>query len=117
MRSNTARAELVAGLRSLGVWAGHIELATIWPVVAAWWRTSVDDVAPDQDERSFLLSVAPARIEAIAAEFADGGRVETRIRFVEQTSGVFDVAARESARALALVRDDPSDLIMLGGAH
>ncbi len=42
----------------------------IWPILAAWWRTSVDGVAAEQDERTFLLSVAPARAEPNATVFA-----------------------------------------------
>lgn len=45
-------------------------MPVIWPALAEWCRTPVDDVAPEDDERSFLLSVAPARAEPNASVFA-----------------------------------------------
>jgi hypothetical protein len=60
----------MAALRSAGACARRIELPVIWPVLATWWRTPVDDVAAEEDERTFLLSVAPARVETNATVFA-----------------------------------------------
>lgn len=63
VRRETARRELLQSLDRVGVRSGGIDLAVIWPVVASWWRAPVSDVAPEDDERAFYLSVAPAAVD------------------------------------------------------
>lgn len=60
MRRETARRELLESLDRVGIRSGGIDLPVIWPVVASWWRVPVSDVAPEDDERAFYLSLAPA---------------------------------------------------------
>jgi hypothetical protein len=65
-----AGTELLAGLDRVAVRCGRLDLATIWPVVAAWWRTPVDDVAAENDRHECLLSRAPAAHDPHANVFA-----------------------------------------------
>jgi hypothetical protein len=60
MRRETAGRELLESLDRVGIRSGGIDLPVIWPVVASWWRVPVSDVAPEDDERAFYLSLAPA---------------------------------------------------------
>ena len=88
MRSETAGGELTAGLERAGVLGGAIDLPAIWPVLSAWWRVPVLDVAPEDDERSFLLSIAPAIAQPGATTFA--GRSPDEIAGAELVRIDFD---------------------------
>lgn len=70
MRRATAASELWAALERAGVDSGQIDLPTIWPAVAEWWRTPVADVAPEDDLRECLLSLAPSAASAGETIFA-----------------------------------------------
>ena len=48
--------ELRTGLDGAGVLDGRVQLAVVWPVVAAWWRAPVTGVDPAEDRRLCLLS-------------------------------------------------------------
>jgi hypothetical protein len=116
MQRQTAGRELVGRLVQVGVRSGGIDLPVIWPVVASWWRAPVSDVPPEDDERAFYLSLAPAaadpRLTTVFAgtapmgistphldSFADGRQIDRLIADLE-SSAVFEIA---SAPALSLL--------------
>ena len=70
MRRETAAKALLTGLERVGLRSGCVDLATVWPVVADWWRTPATDVAPEDDLRECLLSLAPAVRDPNATVFA-----------------------------------------------
>ena len=70
MRRETAAKALLTGLERVGLRSGRVDLPTVWPVVADWWRTPVTDVAPENDLRECLLSLAPAVHDPNATIFA-----------------------------------------------
>src|SRR5579884_720602 len=71
MTRDSSASELLAALDRLGLRSGRIDLADIWPALAAWWSTPVTDLAESEDEEfAFLLSLAPARYEERATIFA-----------------------------------------------
>jgi hypothetical protein len=70
MRRETAAKALLTGLERVGLRSGRVDLPTVWPVVADWWRMPVTDVAPENDLCECLLSLAPAVHHPNATIFA-----------------------------------------------
>jgi hypothetical protein len=69
-RASSVR-ELLIALHRFGVPAGRIDLADVWPTLAAWWSTPVTDLTGSQEEDfAFLLSLAPAIYDDRAVIFA-----------------------------------------------
>src|SRR5690242_9534097 len=99
-RDSSART-LLDALDRLGVRAGRIDLPELWPTVAAWWATPVDDLARTHEEHlAFLLSLAPAVYEDGAAVFAGrppeaiAGRELVRLEFDRSFSARVDQVRR-----------------------
>jgi hypothetical protein len=89
-RASSVR-ELLIQLHRFGVRAGRIDLADVWPALAAWWSTPVTDLTGSQEEDfAFLLSLAPAIYDDRATVFAGrppasiAGRELVRLDFERQ---------------------------------
>ena len=70
MRREGAAKELLRALDRVGVRSGRLDFAAVWREVAAWWRTPISDVAPENDRHECLLSLAPAASHPHANIFA-----------------------------------------------
>jgi hypothetical protein len=97
MQRETAGRELLESLDRVGIRSRGIDLPVIWPVVASWWRTPVSDVAPEDDERAFYLSLAPAAVDRTTTTVFAGeppsviaGIALVSIEFVRQFSERLD---------------------------
>jgi hypothetical protein len=55
----TAARRLRESLEAGGCRSGRIDLPVIWPAVAAWWRTPITGVAPEDDWRTVYISEKP----------------------------------------------------------
>jgi hypothetical protein len=63
--------QLRSALESLGVREGQIELPILWPAIARWWSTPIEDLGPnEEDNLAFLLSLSPARRDEHDTVFA-----------------------------------------------